>query len=1409
MTLIDRAFNAVSAFTKNQKVENSARRDAADFLRYGNREVMHLDTSTAEITDQDMYSGYSYAAIEKRANRTSALGKSFLYTEASKTVMDAAKKKNEPLEHPYLKLIRKSKEFSRRKFWHDISTYLDLEGVYYLMAVRSIGQPREDGTPRVGEIQKFVMLNPYHITRVVRQSDGEVGGYVEARNGLYREIPKEMIIEMRLLNPIDNDKAYSMTDAAKEPQFVMKQANEYTRHSIKGNIKAPGILSTSVELEDQIFDNFVSRVQNHEKGGPLYGNGSGAIDWQDMQIDLDKAALDKINEIQRSVLFSVLGVSDMLMGQQKAGTGREVSKTQKEEFTENAIMPRVEDILDALNLDYRRYYPEWEKNEYEILLDNPLETDREAELKDIEIRETELNLRESLVNMGYEYDLANKYAHGDISLEELGEPTLEPELTEDEADRIAARELGMEAPAGADDEPENLDATDADDDTTMQIENRVLATNKFVAKEQNEKKLKEARKRMKAKKKADADAVKEAKKKESQKAVEESQKVVKEEKDKEKATKKDDSPVVKVEVSAKNEVEEKVVNQVASRDFDGLYDGLIIDQRAVTDDDYRGCIMIDTEKIPVAQYVKNADKDLFENPKWEQGPIPAETKPHATLLYGLLNNGNIWKDKVDLVLKDWKMDTVRIEEVSYFDTEDSYAVIGLLEVTDELLDANQRLSLLPHLNTFSEYHPHITLAYVKKDADVDKWVKSLGKKYNGQIVSTKSINYGDLPEDDESKTENHIDDEHNMENLPKATKIVKKKIGQQVRVLSIEELPFGGPHGNQDSAANATEAPHSHDCDEHEFVPNATLIKATNALEPAVRDDVLLQQANLQSAVAGLERSIVQKVLEYLREGDIESAEELIAEQEQQSFVVELAAILAAYYYVMFPIYAAQLFANRLRIFNSQGIFAMTDGVTAYIDEASKKAAESHVRTVLRDISNAINEAKEDATREELAKIIQERIEARDPAYTSKLPDNPNVEHVTAAVNEGIFDKDPAYQLARERTLQGASLVKIQQSLQDAYNHISQTRAKTIARHEASRVFNMSQYQADLQFLAETNNLDKAYKRLRSRTGDPCAVCNLLIEKTREKPIPFAANFADLGTELTASYKKENGKVAVQKVPVNYEAITAGNVHVNCNCEYELLIDRGDGTFQNSIDVRTNDELEYTENDFDPNQPRDDDGKWTDGGVDPETGMGKVNLKTKKESKVLDYGYGKDEFEIREDIFATYGDVEYTTDEDGAIHNYTGSGYQLINELLRHGKPEDDDNEFEEEEESIEYLKKAARKTKLKTDTILYRGSGFDEEILVGSTIRDKGFSSTSLRPEVAEEFTSSDHNADKEFKYVMRIKAPKGTNGIFPATAEVSSTENEFILPPNAGFKVVKISEPEDESEFRTMEVELVYEKE
>jgi len=380
---------------------------------------MSQDWSSVLMSDQDIYTGYPYGIINKRANKLAYLAISNLHTDTSKDI--STKDAEKGIVHPYLQLIDKSPSFSNFKFWHDISVFLDLEGVYYVMAVRNF-ENNNDST-RYGDIQDFEMLNPYNIRRVVNARTLELGGYVEHRNGLSREIPKEMIIEIKDLNPFDENDPYSMTDALTNAQFTLRQANDYTRHSLKNNLSAPGAISTDVVLEDQQFSNFVNRITNQEKGMPLFGNGAGSIKWDPMQIEMDKAALDKITDINRSELFAVSGVGKTNLAIEESGTTRETAKVQKDLLTEDHTIPKLQLIIDALNQDYKNKYPkEYEKTGYTIAIQSPLGVDKDSELKDIKVRSDTVALYNSMVDDGYNPEIAAQFINGEIQLKDIGMP---------------------------------------------------------------------------------------------------------------------------------------------------------------------------------------------------------------------------------------------------------------------------------------------------------------------------------------------------------------------------------------------------------------------------------------------------------------------------------------------------------------------------------------------------------------------------------------------------------------------------------------------------------------------------------------------------------------------------------------------------------------------------------------------------------------------------------------------------------------------------------------------------------------------------------------------------------------------------------------------------------------------------
>lgn len=180
----------------------------------------------------------------------------------------------------------------------------------------------------------------------------------------------------------------------------------------------------------------------------------------------------------------------------------------------------------------------------------------------------------------------------------------------------------------------------------------------------------------------------------------------------------------------------------SSNDFKQVYEDLGIDAGRL------GCIMIDVEKIPVSDVIP-ADALWFKEDEPDshtQGAV-SENEPHVTLLYGLMRSGLELKKHVDAVLTDWSEEFVTIDKVDFFysnDPHDKYiTIIALVKVTDELLEANGRLRMLPHIDTFATYKPHITLAYVKESSDWKEYIDTLNSDLAGLNVPVTGLNYGD------------------------------------------------------------------------------------------------------------------------------------------------------------------------------------------------------------------------------------------------------------------------------------------------------------------------------------------------------------------------------------------------------------------------------------------------------------------------------------------------------------------------------------------------------------------------------------------------------------------------------------------------------------------------------------------
>lgn len=173
-----------------------------------------------------------------------------------------------------------------------------------------------------------------------------------------------------------------------------------------------------------------------------------------------------------------------------------------------------------------------------------------------------------------------------------------------------------------------------------------------------------------------------------------------------------------------------------------------------------GCIMIDVAPFQVVDLVINGENDIYQTPDPVNHPYtggaPAESAAHCTLLYGLLASGQKWQPYVDAVLDSWEIPDLTISGVTAFPSnqpgEDYAVIVAEVVKTPELDEGHKRLRMLPHCDTFPEYNPHITLAYIAgpndpsdvdwADSIQDKWIQSLNVHLAGRTFDAVGLNYG-------------------------------------------------------------------------------------------------------------------------------------------------------------------------------------------------------------------------------------------------------------------------------------------------------------------------------------------------------------------------------------------------------------------------------------------------------------------------------------------------------------------------------------------------------------------------------------------------------------------------------------------------------------------------------------------
>lgn len=141
------------------------------------------------------------------------------------------------------------------------------------------------------------------------------------------------------------------------------------------------------------------------------------------------------------------------------------------------------------------------------------------------------------------------------------------------------------------------------------------------------------------------------------------------------------------------------------------------------------------------------------------------------------------------------------------------------------------------------------------------------------------------------------------------------------------------------------------------------------------------------------------------------------------------------------------------------------------------------------------------------------------------------------------------------------------------------------------------------------------------------------------------------------------------------------------------------------------------------------------------------------------------------------------------LYAYTGSTNVMYNRSLR-GLTESDKDSVKNHSKEIDIITKEICKLELQEDIIVYRytcksffRNSFETlKPRIGRNFTEKGFMSTTLAPDLLKEFPQH-HRYD----CILKLYLPKGTNGAYISIGDNNLNEYEFLLPPNATFKLLK----------------------
>jgi len=167
-----------------------------------------------------------------------------------------------------------------------------------------------------------------------------------------------------------------------------------------------------------------------------------------------------------------------------------------------------------------------------------------------------------------------------------------------------------------------------------------------------------------------------------------------------------------------------------------------------------GCVMLDANDISdwKEKHTDGIDpKDVYTKPYDDSYGL--EDNPHVTVLYGIHEDEIDPEIIMDLIQNDIEALTVTVDEISYFEGEEYDVVKYDVPVSDQLQQYRDKFeNNFSNTQTYPDYHPHMTLAYVNP-GEGKKYAKKLEEPF--ELTFRKGV-YSFHDEEGEQIRKEHV-----------------------------------------------------------------------------------------------------------------------------------------------------------------------------------------------------------------------------------------------------------------------------------------------------------------------------------------------------------------------------------------------------------------------------------------------------------------------------------------------------------------------------------------------------------------------------------------------------------------------------------------------------------------------------